>query len=104
MPGMKTVVCSRALRTRDYPDVTITSDATHAGPTLKAKPGKDIWLFGAGTLFRCLLDAGLVDTIEASVMPILRSDDVPLSPPRQRSPPLRLWKSKPMPSGIVRLT
>ena len=36
---------------------------------LRAEPGKDIWLFGGGLLFRSLLDAGLVDTVEVGVDP-----------------------------------
>jgi dihydrofolate reductase len=53
MPGMKTVVVSRTLRQQDYPDVTILGE--DFGPTLtamRAEPGKDIWLFGGGSLFR----------------------------------------------------
>ena len=30
---------------------------------IKAGPGKDIWLFGGGGLFRTLLEAGLVDLL-----------------------------------------
>ncbi len=56
MPGMQTIVCSRTLRAADYPDVTVKSEAAEAVRALKASPGKDIWLFGGGTLFRCLLD------------------------------------------------
>ena len=38
---------------------------------LRAKPGKDIALFGGGELFRSLLAAGLVDRIEMSLIPVL---------------------------------
>lgn len=47
---------------------------------LKSQPGKDIWLFGGGTLFRSLADAGLVDTVEVAVMPILLGGGIPLLP------------------------
>src|SRR5215217_1680370 len=52
-PGMKTFVFSRSLRQEDYPGVTIVSE--HVKETLddlRAQPGKDIWLFGGGELFR----------------------------------------------------
>jgi dihydrofolate reductase len=104
IPGMQTVVCSRTLSARDYPEVTIVADATGAVAGLKAKPGKDIWLFGGGALFRDLLDAGLVDTIEVGVSPILLSQGVPLLPAGQSSPRLRLVDSKPMSGGIIALT
>ena len=45
---------------------------------LKQKPGKDIWLFGGGSMFRTLADAGLVDTVEVAIMPVLLSQGVPL--------------------------
>jgi dihydrofolate reductase len=46
--------------------------------SLKSKPGRDIWLFGGGTLCRLLLDAGLVDTIEVAVMPVILGTGVQL--------------------------
>src|SRR4051812_47554294 len=60
-PGMKTLVFSRTLRQRDYPKVTIVADNFAETLTaLRAEPGKDIWLFGGGDLFRSLFNAGLV--------------------------------------------
>ena len=52
--------------------------------SLKARPGKDVWLFGGGNLFRQLADAGLVDTVEVAVIPILLGGGIPLAPPGQR--------------------
>ena len=104
MAGMKTIVFSRTLRQSDYPKVTITSDVTRTVSALKKKPGKDIWLFGGGELFRSLLDAGLVDTIEIAVVPILLSRGVPLLSAGARSPSLQLTESKTLPSGIVLLS
>src|SRR5271155_1545757 len=79
MPGMKVMVFSRTLRPEDYPDVTIINNgAAEAVAAQKAEPGKDIWLFGGGALFRSLLDAQLVDTIEVGVMPILLSQGIPV--------------------------
>ena len=51
---------------------------------LKQKPGKDIWLFGGGSMFRTLADAGLVDTVEVAIMPVLLSQGVPLIAPGGR--------------------
>lgn len=104
LPGMQTVVCSRTVRGEDFPEFIVTADAIATAASLKARNGKDIWLFGGGALFRCLLDAGLVDTIEVAVMPTLLSQGVPLLPNGRRSPQLRLTESTAMPSGIVSLT
>jgi dihydrofolate reductase len=100
---MQTVVCSRTLRPADHPGVTIAADAATAVGELKSRPGKDIWLFGGGALFRCLLDAGLVDVIELSIMPVLLSRGVPLLPAGGRSPQLKLIRSAITPAGIATL-
>jgi dihydrofolate reductase len=81
MPGLEVVVFSRTLRAADYPAVTVVnSDAAESVRTLKAKPGKDIWLFGGGELFRTLLEAGVVDTVEPAVVPVLLGDGIPMLP------------------------
>jgi dihydrofolate reductase len=82
LPGLKTFVVSRTLRQRDYPKVTIVADnAEETVAALRAGPGKDIWLFGGGLLFRSLLDAGLVDTVEVAVIPVLLGGSSGMPPP-----------------------
>ena len=67
VPGLDVVVFSRTLPAAKHPGVRITNDdPREIVAALKAKPGRDIWLFGGGTLFRSLLDAGLVDTVEVA--------------------------------------
>jgi len=103
-PSMEVFVCSRTLRQADHPKVTILGDDSQAAiKKLKAKPGKDIWLFGGGSLFRSLLDAGLVDTIELAVIPVMLSAGVPLLPAGKRSPRLRLDHHEKLSTGIVML-
>jgi dihydrofolate reductase len=102
--GPQTIVFSRTLKPADYRGVTIAANLNETVRALKAKPGKDIWLFGGGELFRSLLDANLVDTVEVAVMPILLSQGVPLLSAGARSPSLRLRDSKTLPSGTVLLT
>ncbi len=81
-PGMKTVVVSRTLKAADYPGVTIVGDGlAEAVTALKAQPGKDIWLFGGGELFRSLASLGLVDRVEVAVIPVLLGGGTPLAPP-----------------------
>jgi dihydrofolate reductase len=102
--GTQTIVFSRTLRQRDYPKVVITSEVTKTISELKKKPGKDIWLFGGGELFRSVLDAGLIDTIEVAVMPILLSQGIPLLSAGARSPSLELIETKTLSSGTVLLS
>ena len=81
MPGIDVVVFSQTLPPSAYPGVRITNhDPGEIVAQLKSKPGKDIWLFGAGELFRTLLDAGLVDSVELAVMPVLLGNGIPLMP------------------------
>jgi dihydrofolate reductase len=104
MPGMRTIVCSRTLKTADHPDMTISADAASTVNALKSQRGKDIWLFGGAALFRSLLDSEVVDRVEVSVMPILLSEGIALLPAGRRSPRLRLEDSKARSSGIVGLS
>ena len=89
------MVFSRTLDPRDYPGVTIVSeDAGGAVARLREQPGKDIALFGGGGLFRSLLDAGQVDTVEVSLIPVLLGDGIPLLPPPYNKVPLKLTSQK----------
>ena len=93
MPGMKVIVVSRTLRQSDYPDVTVIGDDLQSALThLCEQPGKDIWLFGGGSLFRSLLDLRLVDSVEVGVIPVLLGGGVPLMPPTARRAKLKLTR------------
>ncbi|MGA7906088.1 MAG: dihydrofolate reductase family protein [Candidatus Sulfotelmatobacter sp.] len=102
MPGLQTFVFSRTLRQRDYPEVTVVADqAEKILATLRREPGKDIWLMGGGTLFRSLLEAGLVDTVEVSVVPVLLGAGIPLLPPPANEAKLELIRHTVYDTGIV---
>lgn len=95
MPGVSTVVVSRTLRQEDHPGLTIIAeDVGGAVSRLRAGPGNDIWLFGGGTLFRSLLNVGLVDTIEVGVIPVLLGGGIPLLPARSERTTLQLVSTK----------
>ena len=102
LPGIETVVFSRTLAPSTAPGLCVTSDDPAAVvKALKAQPGRDIWLYGGGQLFRTLLDAGLVDTVEVAVIPVLLGAGIPLLPPGA-STTLVLVDQKALPtSGIV---
>jgi dihydrofolate reductase len=100
--GMDAWVCSRTLSAADCPGLTVTDDAASTVRRLKAEPGKDLWLFGGGILFRSLLDEGLVDGVDVAVVPVLLGDGLPLVPPGTVRPVLRLEDQKTYSaSGIV---
>jgi dihydrofolate reductase len=104
IPGLDVVVFSRTLPAATNPGVRIVNDdPREVVAALKAKPGRDIWLYGGGELFRSLLDAGLVDTVEPAVIPVLLGSGVPLLPPGATTT-LVLSDQRVLPaSGIVAL-
>ncbi|HVF01231.1 MAG TPA: dihydrofolate reductase family protein [Rubrobacteraceae bacterium] len=104
--GAQTIVFSRTLRQEDFPSVTIVAEKPEqALADLRSKPGKDIWLFGGGSLFRSLLEARLVDTVEVSVVPVLLGEGISLLPPKRSSErfKLKLSSSRVFKTGIVSL-
>ena len=104
MPGVKSFVISRTLKPSDHPDVTIAPDAAALVKNLQAQPGKDIWLFGGGELFRNLLEAGLVDGVDVGVVPVLLGKGIPLLPSPAAQARLTLRKHRIYEkSGIVGL-
>ena len=95
MPGVRSYVFSRTLKQEDYPGVTIVSG--NAGPfvqQLRRADGKDIALYGGAGLFRSLLDAGQVDTVEVSVIPVLLGAGVSLMPPPYGAVRLKLTATR----------
>ena len=79
LSGVKVYVLSRTLKKADHPKVTIVSRRVkETVAALRKEPGKDIWLFGGGALFRSLLEMNLVDTVEVAVIPALLGAGIPL--------------------------
>jgi dihydrofolate reductase len=101
--GMKVFVVSTTLRAEEHAGVTIlSSGVAEAVAEMKAQPGKDIWLFGGGVLFRSLLDAGMVDSVEIAMIPVMIGSGIPVMPEGRRCP-LHLDETQSLPSGIVKL-
>ncbi len=109
LDGRKVVVVSRTMKPAGYPKFTILPEldrekiqALHvvAG---NEKTGKDIWLMGGGVLFRSLLDMGLVDMVEVSIMPVVLGTGIPLLPPPANQARLKLVSHRIYRSGIVSL-
>jgi dihydrofolate reductase len=80
-PGMATYVFSRTLRQEDHPGVTIVADGVRERvEQLRRMPGRDVWLYGGGELFRSLLELGCVDTVEPAIVPIVLGEGRPFLP------------------------
>ena len=92
--GMSTIVASRTLKPADHRGVTVTSDVARTIGELKAAPGKDIWLFGGGDLFRSMASQGLVDRVEIALVPVMLGGGLPLFPAPGPRVPLRFDRQR----------
>jgi dihydrofolate reductase len=103
--GTRTFVFSRTLPdTVPVPTASVLREITPATVAgIKEQAKKDIWLFGGGELFRSFLEAGLVDTVEVAVIPILLGQGWPLLPQTGTRARLLLSNHRIYPSGIVYL-
>jgi dihydrofolate reductase len=106
-PGLRAYVFSRTLQPADHPAVTLVSrGASEVVAGLRAEDGsKDIWLAGGGDLLATLLAAGVVDTVEVGISPVLLGQPgVPLlapAPPLPHPVRLELTRSQAYPSGLL---
>ena len=70
---------------------------------LREQPGKDIWLMGGGELIASFLDAGAIDEIVLTVMPVFIGDGIPLIPRHHRHTLLDLQNVERFDDGVVQL-
>ncbi len=82
----------------------VTTDAGAFIRELKAKPGKDICLWGGGEFASSLLEQGLVDEIGLNIHPILLGSGVPTFLRLNARVPLRLAENRPMDGGCIMAT
>jgi len=105
MFGKRVIVVSSTMNPADHPGMAIIRDDVPGQvAALKGEPGRDIWLFGGGVLLSSLLTAGLVDSVELAVIPILLGGGIPVLPPPGPRVKLTLTSSNSLSTGIVMLT
>jgi dihydrofolate reductase len=102
--GKEVIVASRTLRAEDHPGIEVVGDGLEARVrALRDEPGLDIWLYGGGALFATLLEAGLVDSVEPAIIPILLGGGVPFLPAPAARRRLKLTAHRAYPSGMTLL-
>lgn len=95
MPGVEGIVVSKTLESAEFPDVKIIGgDLENELIHLRKSPGKEIWLFGGGILFRSLLTLGQVQTVEVAIIPVLLGSGVPFLPAAEQRKKLKLASNK----------
>jgi dihydrofolate reductase len=101
--GARVYVFSRTLTPGTERGVTIVRDDPVAlARSLRHEDGPgEIWLFGGGELFATLLDAGQVDQVEITIVPVLLGSGVPLVARLAERSKLALTHSQVYPTGMV---
>ena len=90
-PDLPTYVYSRQLAEGERDGVTFVRDAAAHVQTLKQSSiDKPLWLWGGGSLFRNLAEAGLVDGVDVAIIPVLLGGGLPLLPAPGPRLPLQL--------------
>lgn len=105
-PGRPTwVLTHRELPVPDGADVRFGApDAPEAARrALAAADGRDVWVLGGGPVAQDLADAGLLDTVEVTVVPVVLGAGVPLFSGRLVTP-FALTGVQPYANGMVHLT
>ena len=90
-PNLPVYVYSRTLPAGERNGLTFVHDAVAHVRQLKADgPGKPLWLWGGGELFRELAEADLVDGLDLGLTPILLGGGIPMLPTTDRRLALHL--------------
>jgi dihydrofolate reductase len=100
--GWQIYVFSRTLTPEQNVGVTVVrADAGPRVAALRAGSGREIWLFGGGSLFRSLLTARQVDIVEVVVSPVLLGGGISLLEAGAPLTRLSLLHSQAYPSGLL---
>jgi len=71
--------------------------------SLRAQPGKTIWMMGGAGVIGSFLDEDQIDEFSIHVIPTLIGEGIPLIEPRHRLVPLKLRSVRRFPDGVVHL-
>jgi dihydrofolate reductase len=99
---MPKYVASTTLTDPQWANTSVLSgDVAAAIGELKAKPGRELQVWGSGTLIRWLLDHRLVDEIVLLTYPVVVGQGTRLFPDSGRDTALELVESRACPKGIT---
>jgi len=82
----------------------IKGDLVTAVAKLKAQPGKNILIYGAGPVAHTLIQNGLLDEVRVWLYPVVRGSGVRLFGDAQGVPVLKLLDARVFDAGVVILT
>ncbi len=99
--GMKKYVFSTTKSDFEGDPVVVQSDIKKHMQELKAKPGKNIWLYGGGSLITTFMNLDLVDEFSIAVYPVVLGAGKPLFKDIDHRVHMKLLKVEPDKSGAV---
>lgn len=79
----------------------LTGDLEAGVKALKAAPGKQIVIYGSGTLARSLTVLGLIDEYHLAYAPVALGQGTPLFDPAAPRLQLKLNGATPLPNGVI---
>lgn len=88
----------------NLPQDAFTLDASPAemlAALAERKAGGRVWLFGGGNLVRQFLDAGLLDTVEIGIIPVVLGSGIPAFGGLQADRWLDLEHASPLKNGAI---
>ncbi len=100
------VPTSRTLPVPDGADIRFRSGEDLEALAAEARTAagdRAVWLVGGTALARSMLDAGLVETLDLALMPVLLGDGIPLFVSGLRQHGLALRESRTHADGVVQL-
>lgn len=105
MNGLPKIVASRTLTTHTWgPTTFVADDVAGRLAQEKAKPGKDIAIFGSSTLVSDLLGTGVIDELRVLVSPVVLGAGRPVFAGATGPVPLRRTAVRELADGNVLLT
>lgn len=103
--GKRCVVFSRRRAgQRDRRTVFTADDPADTVRRLREQRGGGIWLVGGGEIVRECFEAGVINEVILSLVPVVLGDGVPLFLPRAGTTWLQLRKTRAYANGLVQLT
>jgi dihydrofolate reductase len=105
-PGKPTwVLSSRELRMREGADVRVTGASVEElyEEMVAAAGDRKLWVVGGGNVASQFADAGLLDDVWVTVVPVVLGAGKPLFDRRVPGPPMRVTEVLPRASGMVEL-
>ena len=99
----KKYVFSRA-KTNDGKAIFINSNIKETVEQILKQPGKNIWLYGGGSLITTFINLGLIDVYRLAVHPVILGSGKPLFENIKNKVELKLKDLKPSNSGVILLT